>query len=81
MPLAEARKLFQTKAKSVPGLMTADEFASKTDAERRAALRSDYERATGGGGEAGRENGRGGGSRMGQRGRNAPRQANAPRDW
>ena len=55
--------------------------ASKTDAERRAALRSDYERATGGGGEAGRENGRGGGSRMGQRGRNAPRQANAPRDW
>lgn len=55
--------------------------ASKTDAERRAALRSDYERATGGGGEAGMENGRGGGSRMGQRGRNAPRQANAPRDW
>jgi len=66
---------------AAPRAVTAKVTAKGTDAERRAALRSDYERATGGGGEGGRENGRGGASRMGQRGKNAPRRANAPRDW
>ena len=60
--------------------MTARVTAKGTDAERRAALRSDYERATGGGGDGGRENGRGEGLGW-DSGQNAPRRANAPRDW
>ena len=85
----------RARAQPVPGLnirssgqpVNVVQRDTRTDAERRAALRNDYERATGGGGGGeggggGRLNERGGGAtRMGARGRNAPRQAHAPRDW